>query len=249
METTFVTKEVLRNWEIGDVLAIEPIDSYWGKTSLVNTFDSTCYILKEKSDLDKTQREATLLFDLSEVGAPVAAPVRTIDGMWYARIQNKIFCLYPKLAGEVITEHYGGNSLARAEMFGKAIGFLHTCFLQCSPINDYEDIRLLEQVRDWAIPCVCEHTGGSEGNSIRKIWQEFEQEINSIDAELPAQLIHRDLHPANMLFDKGEVSGFLDFEMVMIGPRIFDLCYCGTSLLVSAFPETEKMRLWPALFA
>jgi Ser/Thr protein kinase RdoA (MazF antagonist) len=133
-------------------------------------------------------------------------------------------------------------------MFGKAIGFLHTCFLRVQPSDVYEDIRLLEQISHWAIPCIQEHTIRSEGNTIKKIWQETGPEITSIYAELPVQLIHRDLHPANMLFDMDKVTGFLDFEMVLRGPRIFDLCYCGTSLLVSAFPNSEKMQIWPSLF-
>ena len=36
--------------------------------------------------------------------------------------------------------------------------------------------------------------------------------------------------------------------MVVRGPRIFDPCYCGTSLLVSAYPDTAKMQRWPGLF-
>jgi Ser/Thr protein kinase RdoA (MazF antagonist) len=60
-------------------------------------------------------------------------------------------------------------------------------------------------------------------------------------------LIHRDLHPANMLFDAGRLTGFIEFEWVCGGPRIFDVCYCATSLLVSAFPDPERMQRWPDL--
>jgi Ser/Thr protein kinase RdoA (MazF antagonist) len=241
-------KDFLKNWDIGDVAAIEPIHSYSGKVSLVKTIRNHCYILKEKSNLIQVDQESKLLSSLYEAGAPVAVPIRTVDAKWYTWAEGKIFCLYPKLPGYVIAEHYAGNAIRRAEMLGKAIGFLHSCFLKCQHINDYADMQLLEQVRNWAIPCIKEHTTILEGNEIEKIWDDIEQEINPVHAELPMQLIHRDLHPANMLFEQDQVTGFIDFEIVVRGPRIFDVCYCGTSLLVSGFPDTEKMQAWPALF-
>jgi Ser/Thr protein kinase RdoA (MazF antagonist) len=36
--------------------------------------------------------------------------------------------------------------------------------------------------------------------------------------------------------------------MAVRGPRIFDPCYCGTSILVSGYPDAIKMQRWPDLF-
>ncbi len=241
-------EELLRNWNIGNVSAIEPISSYWGKTSLIKTFDGHCFILKEKSNSSKTEQESNLLSSLSKVGAPVAMPVRTVDAAWCAVKEGKIFCLYPKLPGEIISEHYAGNATSRAEALGKAIGFLHTCFLKCDNLSNYPDMQLMEKIREWAIPCIRKHKTIVNGDSIEKVWRDVEQEMGSLYDELPKQLIHRDSNPANMLFDAGRLTGFVDFEMVVRGPRIFDVCYCGSSLLVSGFPHIEKMQSWPALF-
>ena len=248
MENMHAMDDFLGSWNIGNITSIEPIDSYWGKTSLVKTLDGHCFILKEKSNISQMEQESNLLSSLSEVSAPVAVPVRTVDAMWYALNEGKIFSLYPKLPGEIIGEHYAGNATARAKALGKAIGFLHTCFLKCDVLSGYKDMQLMEQIREWAIPCIREHKTIVDGDSIEKIWQEIEQEMGPLYAELPKQLIHRDPHPANMLFDTGKLTGFVDFEMVVRGPRVFDVCYCGTSLLVSGFPDTEKMHSWPVLF-
>jgi len=248
MENMHAMDDFLGSWNIGNITSIEPIDSYWGKTSLVKTLDGHCFILKEKSNISQMEQESNLLSSLSEVSAPVAVPVRTVDAMLYALNEGKIFCLYPKLPGEIIAEHYAGNATARAEALGKAIGFLHTCFLQCDSLSGYKDMQLMEQIREWAIPCIQEHKTIVDGDSIEKIWREIEQEIGPLYAKLPKQLIHRDPHPANMLFDTGKLAGFVDFEMVVRGPRVFDVCYCGTSLLVSGFPDKEKMHIWPVLF-
>lgn len=241
-------EKLLRRWNIGNVRAVEPISSYWGKTSLVKAVDGHCYILKEKLDLSQTEQESNLLSSLSKVGAPVAVPVHTVDSAWYASNEGKIFCLYPKLPGEIIAEHYAGNATTRAEAYGKAIGLLHTCFLMCDSLSEYQDMRLMEQIQEWAIPCIRKHKTIVDGDLAEKIWRDVEQEIVSLYDKLPKQLIHRDLNPANMLFDTGRLTGFVDFEMVVRGPRIFDVCYCGTSLLVNGFPYTEKLQRWPALF-
>jgi Ser/Thr protein kinase RdoA (MazF antagonist) len=61
------------------------------------------------------------------------------------------------------------------------------------------------------------------------------------------QLIHRDAHPGNMLFLDGELSGWLDFEIMVRGPRLFDLCYCSTSLLIYGFDDPVKRQAWHGL--
>ncbi len=241
-------EQLLTAWNLGPVSAIEPISSYWGKTSLVKTADGRSFILKEKTDLSQTEREYKLLSSLAATGAPVAAPIRTVDGGFYTSSEGKIFCLYPILPGKVIDEHYAGNAAERAKAFGKAIGFLHTCFLKCDSLTGYREMKLIEQIQKWAIPTIRKHRDIVDGGAIEKIWGEIEPEMVSLYGTLPNQLIHRDPNPMNMLFGNGMLTGFVDFDRVTRGPRIFDVCYCGTSLLVSGFPDADKMQRWPALF-
>ncbi len=248
MEIKHAMDDFLRSWNIGNIAAIEPLSSYWGRTSLVKTVHGHRFVLKEKSDLSQTEQEFRLLSSLSKVGAPVAVPVRTVDAASYALNGGKIFCLYPKLPGKIITEHYAANATARAEALGKAIGFLHTCFLKCGSLISYQDMHLMKQIREWAIPSIRQHKTTVDGDSLEKVWREVEQEMDPLYEHLPKQLIHRDPGPTNILFDKGRLTGFIDFETVTRGPRIFDVCYCGTLLLVSGFPDTEKMQSWPTLF-
>ena len=66
---------------------------------------------------------------------------------------------------------------------------------------------------------------------------------------LPKQLIHRDAHPGNMLFQDGKLTGWLDFEIMLRGPRLFDLGYCATSLWVSGMDDPAKHQTWFSLLA
>ena len=248
-ETKLSMDELLKNWNIGTVVSgIEPISSYWGKTARIKTVDGHCFILKEKSDLGQAEQESNLLADLSKMGAPVAVPILAGNSERVVNYEGRIFCLYPELSGETIVEHYAGNAMARAEAFGKAIGFLHTCLLKWDTVSGYHDLKLMEQIREWAIPCIREGRASIDPFALETIWNDVEREFGPLYAQLPQQLIHRDPHPGNMLFAGGLLTGFVDFEMVVRGPRIFDICYCGTSLLASGFPDTEKMQSWPDLF-
>ena len=239
---------LLRNWSIGKISKTKAIPSYWGKTSLIKTMNGKFFILKEKSDISITKKESNLLVHLLKAGAPVAVPIRTLKSEWYVIDEGKIFCLYPKLPGENITEHYAGNATSRAEKFGKAIGQLHTWFSKCDGIPGYSELKLLEIIQEWALPCIRKHKGVVSEEAIEAAWSGVEMDLNKHYHELPKHLIHRDPNPANMLFDKGKLTGFIDFEMVERGPRIFDLCYCGTSLLVGAYPDYKKMQTWPDLY-
>ena len=48
---------------------------------------------------------------------------------------------------------------------------------------------------------------------------------------LPVGLIHRDVHFGNFLFDEGEFSGYIDFDLSQRNIRLFDLCYFMLGLL------------------
>ncbi len=114
-------EELLKYWEIGDVVSVEPLSSFTGKVHRIHTKAGCSFILKEKIDQVKASREAALLHELAMAAAPVAAPMRTTTGDWVVLENGKVFLLYPQLHGEVIAEHYEGDSAARAEMYGKAI--------------------------------------------------------------------------------------------------------------------------------
>jgi len=241
-------KSILNNWHIGKIEKVEPITSYWGKTSLVTVGEGTNYVLKEKGDFQKAEREYHLVVCLSQAGAPVAVPLLTRDSSWFARQNDKLYCLYPCLPGEVFAEHYRGNALARAEGFGRALSNLHTSLLKVDPLVSIPELQLVEQIERWALPRIFEGTDPAESSAIKDAWCIVEDEIEPVYDQLPKQIIHRDPNPANFLFQGGQLTGFLDFDMAVRGPRIFDLCYCGTSILVSGYPDQAKMQQWTELF-
>ncbi|MBN2222876.1 MAG: phosphotransferase, partial [Vallitaleaceae bacterium] len=51
------------------------------------------------------------------------------------------------------------------------------------------------------------------------------QELEQVYSVLPKQLIHRDVHLGNFLFEGQAFSGYVDFDLSQSNIRIFDLCY------------------------
>jgi len=68
--------------------------------------------------------------------------------------------------------------------------------------------------------------------------------FKSIYIKLPRQLIHRDIHQSNMIFYRNKLKGFIDFEIPTYGIRIFDPCYCSTSILTSKFKSKKIRKKW-----
>ena len=241
-------KEILDKWPIGPVATIEPTP-VGDSTFFVTTIDGDGFVLKERANLGRVQRECALLPELAKAGIPAPKPIATVEGdLYVVGSEGQAFRLYPRLPGNVVTEHYDGDAEKRAAAFGRAIGFLHERLRACDGLNGIRDMDLIGQIRGWALPCI--HAGKAmvDAEAVERIWRDVEGEFVPLHDDLPKQLIHRDAHPWNMLFDEGELTGFLDFEMVVRGLPLFDVCYCASAILVDGFEDSEKAQKWPALF-
>jgi Ser/Thr protein kinase RdoA (MazF antagonist) len=109
-------------------------------------------------------------------------------------------------------------------------------------------MALVKHIDQWAIPRIRESRATVDADAVEQIWQDARMVLEPIHRELPGQLIHRDPHPSNMLFLAGRLTGWVDFELVRRGPRLFDLCYCASAMLFDGFEDHEEGQQWPGLF-
>ena len=72
--------------------------------------------------------------------------------------------------------------------------------------------------------------------------------FGSVFDKLPKQLIHRDPNPSNILFNNGEVSGFIDFDLSERNIRLWDPCYCATGILSEWRGVDSIYEKWPDIF-
>ncbi len=55
--------------------------------------------------------------------------------------------------------------------------------------------------------------------------EEAIRQLAEVYRELPKQLIHRDVHLGNFLFEDKQFTGYIDFDLSQSNIRIFDICY------------------------
>ncbi len=243
--------KITQNWDIGAVVSVQSIPSYWNKASWVNTMDGSVYVMKEKDDPVGIDDERALLSWLAQRDVPVAAPMLAASGQPYALHGAKVFRLYRRLPGEIIHQHYSAGAEQRARGFGKAIGRLHVALAEWEAASGFEELHLPNAIMNYVLPTVlekgdCADQGANrlDVEAVSAAVADFETRITPLYERLPRHLIHRDPNPANMLFDGEELSGILDFDLAVRGVRIFDPCYCASSILVNGFEQPEQRAAW-----
>jgi Ser/Thr protein kinase RdoA (MazF antagonist) len=239
--------DVLRHWVIGKVVSVDPIPSYWGKAASVTTLDQTSYVLKERGSPSQVEKEYDLLCHLHRRSLPVAVPLLTTARLPFAVHAGRTFALCPRLMGSVVTDHYSPGAEGRATAFGAAIGSLHRALKTYPHAQQFQELRLVEHVSTWAVPTIERHAEHVAVERIRAISDDFEKALSPIYADLPQQLIHRDPNPSNILFTSGRLAGFLDFDMVTRCAKVFDPCYCASSMLVGGWRLPQNRNTWLVL--
>ena len=241
--------DLLSYWELDPIRTINvltPGESASGENvAFVETVSGARYVLKRKTVRRTLQLEYQLLEALAALGVPVAVPIRARSGDPYVQVGEDWFDLSPHLPGAIYTDHYASGAAERARQFGTAIARLHTGLRNCEPLVSAQEMDLPGDIARSGQ--VVRSTWPAGQLPVEPILAELEAGLASCYAGLPKQLIHRDAHPGNMLFQDGQLSGWLDFEIVQRGPRLFDLCYCSTSLLINGFNDPVKRQTWFAL--
>jgi Ser/Thr protein kinase RdoA (MazF antagonist) len=239
--------KTLKSWGLPNVTSIKKI-YYTGAVFSVATSKGAKYILKEKKNLDKADAESKLLISLKSYGLPIGVPLSNKKNTPYIIYENKNYILYPYLPGFSITNYYTESGKEHSKAFGKAISMLHSGLLKCTELNNlFPKMDLHKEIYTIAIPKIKQNSDESEKKYLDTIANEISDYLSNTYTKLPLQLIHKDAHPSNILFHDGKLSGFIDFESVELGSRIFDVCYCSTYILIKGFRDPEKRLSWLTL--
>lgn len=119
---------------------------------------------------------------------------------------------------------------------GGIIAELHIALRKCECADEFWNNSLLDEMNGW----VKRNFEDRDWNYITR--EEFEQTTTRLEAlygMLPVQLIHRDVHFGNFLFEDGTFSGYIDFDLSQKNIRIFDLCY----FLLGLLSEQRKLEI------
>jgi Ser/Thr protein kinase RdoA (MazF antagonist) len=197
---------------------------------------ASCFYMKESASTECVERDLDLLEYLATAALPVPRYIATAAGQRYAVYEGKAFWLSRELLGHHFAQFHGPAGLEQVGCLAMCLGQLHRVLAtapkpQRFPVFRDSAEHLLTALMARASPFDVDRLQGLRGK------------VASV-AALPAQLIHRDFHRGNVLFTGEVVSGYLDFDLVHQGPRLFDVCYCASGVLSESFRETGYAEYW-----
>lgn len=222
-------REILINWGLQDNNIKQVYETAWQA--------GNNYILKEYQDLEMLKRNLEIINILDKIYISVGkivSPVLGNKNIQYIEYDGNFYFLSQKLPGCHLTEIE--NIHDTAFKMGIVIARLHLAFKKCEENRTFWNNNLLDEMNGW----VKKNFEVSGWKYITN--EEYGQtvlELAGLYDNLPVQLIHRDVHFGNFLFDGGEFSGYIDFDLSQRNIRIFDICYFLTGLL----SEEEQIKI------
>ncbi|AIK30140.1 phosphotransferase enzyme family protein [Bacillus anthracis] len=150
--------------------------------------------------------------------------------------------MYEYVAGSVLEIKDTENLKELGSTIGVEIANLHQALNSVNNNNELVKRDLYKVVYGWALP-ILEKNEYVHQDVIRKMNQihiDFKETVHS----LRKQIIHRDMHLSNVIFKDNEFQGFIDFELLESNVRVFDLCYCCTSILSELYSDEVLRGKW-----
>lgn len=233
-------KHLLEQWgpELGDAKVVPLQVGVWQVLSSAGMF-----ILKRRSNRSRVWAECDLINWLIRHEQPVSPLLYTTKEIPWAEHEGAFYVLYPYLQGTPGDElgQYDEDFALRA---GAALAYLHRDLGNYETTEEFPNFDLFQEVASFAWPTVQGYLGQNFRNRLQDLEQGISRNLINPYEVLPRQLIHRDFHPGNLIFQRGELVGILDFDRVRVSIRLFDLCYLATSVLSQDFADPQGRENW-----
>ncbi|MEK4578860.1 phosphotransferase enzyme family protein [Bacillus sp. FSL R12-0074] len=204
--------------------------------------NNKAYILKGKGSIKQFLVELNVLEQLDEKGVKVQKLVKTRNDERYVLYKEKNYCLYEYVAGSVLEIKDTEKLKVLGSTIGEEMANLHHELNSVNSANELIKRELYKVVYEWALPNLVknEHVHQDVIQKMDQIHTTFKETVHS----LPKQIIHRDMHLSNVIFRESYFQGFIDFELLEENVRVFDLCYCCTSVLSEIFSDETLRGKW-----
>jgi len=185
---------------------------------------------------------------LAAQGFPAALPVLTTAEKEITEGRHA-FLLTRKIPGAFLpkVDRFGEHRGAFGVKYGQSIARLHRALAEIESVILPDETDLFRQISEWALPDTRKQNLQWKMGLPESFFENYISEFGALCAALPKQLIHRDPNPFNILFDGGEASGFIDFDLSERNIRLWDPCYCATGILSEWRGVEDIQAKWPAV--
>lgn len=238
MYTEKELRKILENWDIKNDLPIGDIYIMDGAKVSGNVWKiGDDYILKT-GDREKLLKNLRVSKALQKQGFISSMPVLTKAGSEYLN-GKELFILSHGLKGKPLpkSDRFGENRVSFGEKYGRSIARLHKALIAVQKDVLPDEVDLYRSVIDWALPNVRQQNLQWNMGLDNTFFEDYIEGFEKLYDKLSKQLIHRDPNPSNILFENGEVSGFIDFDLSEVNVRLWDVCYCATGILSEGSDE------------
>lgn len=197
------------------------------------------YIIKFTSNLGFIKRNIDIAEALHKSDIPTFEIFKTVNDNNYLKYGELYFIVTKRIKGKQLKCEDIFLNTDLALCIGEKIAELHRV-LKTFDESNYTDVNIYNDAVNYALPEVRNMVNLSDG-----FVKNYIAEFGSLYKEMPRQIIHRDINPSNMIFDNNEFKGFIDFDLTQVNVRIFDICYCATSILSECFSNQNiDKNLW-----
>lgn len=231
-------RNILANWEIEKDLPIGDVYVMDGTRVSGNVWTVGRELILKTGKRETMMKNLKIIKALSGQGFHSPLPVSTKAGEEYLE-GEELFVLTRKLKGGPLpkAERFGANRIGFAEKYGESIARLHKALLKVQKEIPADEVNLYQSVTNWALANVRQQNVQWNMGLDEAFFEDYAAAFGKLHDELPKQPIHRDPNPSNILFDGGEVSGFIDFDLSEVNVRLWDPCYCATGILCESDDE------------
>jgi len=205
----------LKKYLIGDLVSLFGIADGIENTnySLTTTHGSYIFTIFENIDKNEINQYLLLMNDLHEQGLMCPKVEKTNDEKLFKIISDKPSAIIQKLEGKSLNQ----TNIHNCELVGNLLGEFHNYSDKFTTrINNTRNLEWREKSNKKLLNYISKHESDLITNAI-SIQTEFEEQ------KLPKGIIHADLFRDNILFDKGKISGMIDFYYSCYDFLIYDL--------------------------
>lgn len=216
---TTVTSEQLVIWlkqyDVGTLTALKGIAAGIENTNYFVTTTRGRYVLTlfEKLTASELPYYLNLMAHLARQGAPCAAPIANHSGEFLGELNGKPASLVTRLSGTDLMN----PTPADCAKVGAVLAKIHTAGQSYTVhMNNPRGAAWWRAVMPDVLPFLDDDDAAMLRNEVLR------QESHSRNA-LPTGAIHADLFRDNILFDKGEIAGVIDFYFACTDALLYDV--------------------------
>lgn len=200
------------------------------------------YVLKTNDDKGHLDKSILLNRLLLSSGVPVIEYIYTMDGRPYVYLDEKYWCLMKRIKGACF-DPFTGELKHNGIILGRAVAKLHKALKNIENKIDIYESDFLNELSTWIAP----ELDRSNITFNEGVMDSIVAFLSRDYKVLPRQLIHRDMHTGNLIYDNG-VFSYIDFDTCQRNVRIFDIVYLGCSQLVESYNDETRLVQWHEVF-